>query len=331
MSWVKLDDQFPDHPKVVAAGSAAAWLFVCGLSYCSRLLTDGFIPRGQVRRLTDAKTPDRLADQLVKVGLWETADGGFRVHDYLVYQPSREQIEAGRSVARRRSAMNADERLAAEIKARDGSRCRYCLIEVNWRDRKSPQGGTYDHVTPLSTGGTEAIDNLVVCCRACNMRKGIRTPESAGMVLYPPPDLAKIKTESRRNLDQTQTTRTPSPNGGVSLETPPPPNPPTGGQNGAAMVAHYVDLVSEQFPAIRDDFKKLDPELTAPWLRKALGGAEARAGPLSAVQVVAGLELAILRIQRAIAEPSPAYPIRNLTAFAAVAVAESLEAQGHAD
>ena len=53
MSWVKIDDHFSDHPKVVQAGPEAAWLYICGLCYCAKYLTDGFIPKRQVKRLAD--------------------------------------------------------------------------------------------------------------------------------------------------------------------------------------------------------------------------------------------------------------------------------------
>lgn len=89
MSWVRLDDQFPDHPKIVAAGPVAAWLYVCGLAYCARHLTDGFIQTGQLPRLLPVSTVGKLAARLVGVGLWEPAPGGWRVHDYLCYNPTR--------------------------------------------------------------------------------------------------------------------------------------------------------------------------------------------------------------------------------------------------
>jgi hypothetical protein len=98
MAWVKLDDQFADHPKVLQAGPLAGWLYICGLTYCSRLLTDGFIPSGQVRRLADLKNPDALAKRLVDAGLWESCEGGFRIHDYLEYQPTKERVLTTRAV-----------------------------------------------------------------------------------------------------------------------------------------------------------------------------------------------------------------------------------------
>ena len=94
MTWTKIDDQFYDHPKVVAAGPLGIALFVCGLSYCSRHLTDGFISTVQVRRLIDIDNPGDVAEKLVAVGLWERRDGGYQVHDYLEYNPSRAKVEA---------------------------------------------------------------------------------------------------------------------------------------------------------------------------------------------------------------------------------------------
>ncbi len=96
MPWVKLDDQFADHPKIVACGPLASWLYVCGLGYCSRLLTDGFIPDGQVRKLADVEDARGLAERLVEVNLWERAEGGYRIHDYHDYQPTREKALATR-------------------------------------------------------------------------------------------------------------------------------------------------------------------------------------------------------------------------------------------
>lgn len=102
--WAKVDDAFPDHPKVVAAGPLAGWLFVTGLCYCGKYLTDGFIPAAQVKRLADVDDPDGLAQRLVEVGLWEPVDGGFRVHDYLDWNPSAAKVKVEREANARRQA-----------------------------------------------------------------------------------------------------------------------------------------------------------------------------------------------------------------------------------
>lgn len=104
MVWVRLADDFTDHPKVVAAGPLAGWLYICGLTYSNRYLTDGFVPSGQVRRMADVDNPMGLAALLVEVGLWEPVKGGFRIHDYHGYQPSAEEVKREREETARRQA-----------------------------------------------------------------------------------------------------------------------------------------------------------------------------------------------------------------------------------
>ena len=102
MSWVKLDDSFPEHPKVIAVGGDAAWLHVCALAYCNRNETDGKISTAMLGRLSDRRNPRRLATDLVQVGLWIATEFGWEIHDYLHYQPSKEQKDAEREAARQR-------------------------------------------------------------------------------------------------------------------------------------------------------------------------------------------------------------------------------------
>lgn len=104
MPWVRIDESFPEHPKVLAAGPPAAWLHVCALAYCNRHLTDGFVSKAVLARLSDGKRTTALAGQLVAVGLWETVDGGWEIHDFLQYQPSKATVESERAKARERMA-----------------------------------------------------------------------------------------------------------------------------------------------------------------------------------------------------------------------------------
>ena len=97
MSWVRIDDSFPEHPKILEAGGDAGWLHVCALAYCNRNTTDGLIHRNVMPRLSDRTNPLRLAERLVAVGIWERDGADYRIHDYLEYQPSRAEIEAERA------------------------------------------------------------------------------------------------------------------------------------------------------------------------------------------------------------------------------------------
>ncbi|HXH60596.1 MAG TPA: HNH endonuclease [Fimbriimonadaceae bacterium] len=60
------------------------------------------------------------------------------------------------------------------ILARDSHTCQYC---------GSTKDLTIDHVTPRWAGGPSTWDNLVTCCRKCNLKKGDKTPDQARMRL----------------------------------------------------------------------------------------------------------------------------------------------------
>lgn len=66
--------------------------------------------------------------------------------------------------------------LRAKLYDRDKGKCRYCgtSLGIGWH---------VDHLYPKSRGGSNAISNLVASCPRCNMTKGARTPEEAGMEL----------------------------------------------------------------------------------------------------------------------------------------------------
>lgn len=64
---------------------------------------------------------------------------------------------------------------------RDRGRCQYCGTLFDHADL------TYDHVIPRSKGGPTDWTNVVTCCITCNLKKGGRTPEEAGMSLIRKP------------------------------------------------------------------------------------------------------------------------------------------------
>lgn len=96
MSWVKLDDQFPTHPKIITVGGDAAWLHVCALCYCGQHLTDGKVPRAMLDRLSDRKNVAGLTARLLNAGVWIDRGDEIELHGYLDYNPSREQVLAER-------------------------------------------------------------------------------------------------------------------------------------------------------------------------------------------------------------------------------------------
>lgn len=55
---------------------------------------------------------------------------------------------------------------------RDGDRCWYCGCMFDGRASGGSRMLTLDHVEPTAGGGPSSLENLRLCCRACNGRKG---------------------------------------------------------------------------------------------------------------------------------------------------------------
>lgn len=96
MPWVRFDDQFPIHRKVDVLSDAAFRLHVSAVCWCARNLTDGFIAAAELRSVSRARKPDKIAAELVRVGVWREVADGWQIHDYLDYQPSRQKVERER-------------------------------------------------------------------------------------------------------------------------------------------------------------------------------------------------------------------------------------------
>lgn len=95
MSWLRIDDGFTEHRKIVPLSDAAFRLHVEALCYASRQQTDGFIADVILLRWhtdDDTRSLGKIVDEeLVRRGLWEPVDGGWMVHDFLEYNPSRDE------------------------------------------------------------------------------------------------------------------------------------------------------------------------------------------------------------------------------------------------
>lgn len=108
MSWVKIDDQFADHPKIAQAGPLGLAVYVAGLCYSARYLTDGFIPHASAERF--AGSSPELRAKLVDLSLWDETDGGYLIHDYLDYNPPAAKVKAEREAAKARMNQNRDKK-----------------------------------------------------------------------------------------------------------------------------------------------------------------------------------------------------------------------------
>lgn len=119
MPWVRIDEDFYLHPKVRKAGTDAMALHVAALCYCNHYLTDGYLPSTVLPSLLlfeHGQQPEDVARRLVEAGMWEKAPGGYVIHDYLDYQPSRAEALAERERKKRAGSRGGQARAQAQSK-----------------------------------------------------------------------------------------------------------------------------------------------------------------------------------------------------------------------
>lgn len=122
MVWAKLDDAILDNAKIAKVGVFGFAMHVAAITWCCRNLTDGFVPMARVTALLTLQNvnidmanplaliggpssmsgqtgldPFVVADALLDAGLWDLAEGGYQIHDFLVYNPSKEEVLSTRA------------------------------------------------------------------------------------------------------------------------------------------------------------------------------------------------------------------------------------------
>jgi hypothetical protein len=169
-TWLKIDDTMVENPKCVDLSPFAWTLWLHGVSYCSRNLTDGHIPQAMLPRLTSITDPGRAADELVDAGMWHATEDGYEVHDYLDHQRSRSDVEADRAKAterQRRSRANRSD-------VTDTSRCDTDVTPTAESVSVSA-GEPSPHLTTATTGRADQVAERVIEHRLSH-QTGIRNP-----------------------------------------------------------------------------------------------------------------------------------------------------------
>jgi len=107
MVWFKIDDGFWSHPKVLELSDGAVALWARAGAYSAGHLTDGVVKGSTLRLLASDRDH---AVELVLAGLWDEHPDGYVFHDWVDYQPTREQVEAEREATRARVAKSRERR-----------------------------------------------------------------------------------------------------------------------------------------------------------------------------------------------------------------------------
>lgn len=111
MTWFKGDDKAHCNGKLKAAHLDGVGLHFMATSWCADEETDGFVPEYMLPTLAPGFSQTgirKIVTRLTAVHpgqerpLWHTEEGGYRLNDYLVYNPSHAELDARREAERKR-------------------------------------------------------------------------------------------------------------------------------------------------------------------------------------------------------------------------------------
>ena len=107
MAWIRLSDDYNDHPKFTRLSDGAFRLWHQAMGFCRKFQTDGMVDAASLRLLTHYSVK-RMTELLTPWKpdanpLWTTVDGfGIKVHDYLQWNPSKDEENERRVSSRDR-------------------------------------------------------------------------------------------------------------------------------------------------------------------------------------------------------------------------------------
>lgn len=163
MTWFKVDDGWHAHPKVLDVSLAARGLWVTCGSYVAANDLDGKVPASFVRMHGGA----RYVSELVTAGLFETVEGGWLMHDYLVYNPSKAEVDAAQQERTEKARRAANARWGASSNATSNAPSIGNALLGDCSTDAPSRPVPKDPPTPLAGGACSKIDKPHEGCRGC--------------------------------------------------------------------------------------------------------------------------------------------------------------------
>lgn len=148
MSWLRIDDSFADHPKILGLTLKQRWTWLNVLCYCARFDTEGVVPTAIGEAIAGASPAFTL--RCIELGLLEQNGSQYHVHDWAIYNAKTTEERVAYYLSR-----NPDASANDVFKAIGGKR-ELVLATVN-QYRSGTQNGT----GAGSQGGTREPEKVV--------------------------------------------------------------------------------------------------------------------------------------------------------------------------
>lgn len=213
MAWQRHGDTINDAPEYMTLHELAAdrgddrlvgeirgytdMLF----TWSAQAFSDYEVPYGAALKIIGASRASEALKVMEQCGLVEniSTEGNRRwrllKRDSFVHLILRD--EKAMEAKRRRDRNKGG--LVVPVLLRDGDHCRYCGSEVNWKDNKNDEGGTYDHREPEKETTPE---NFVVSCRGCNRARADLPAPDVDLPLMEPPEIPVYGEQTREKLSR---------------------------------------------------------------------------------------------------------------------------------
>ena len=343
MPWLKLDDAFFDHEKILDRSKDAKLLHLAALTYCAARSPHGVLSPAAVRvcaAKVDISDREEVVTELLFANLWELVPsssplqpvppGSYQIHDFTVYNPTPEQADALRTARREEDRRRADSE--RQRNKRERERQELPLDDYDARHAESEARhaqNVTESVTCHENDVTESVTQGVTDSVTCHGVSSRVRPLAAAFPSPSPFPIPYPQTPAPDIIPQTPT------GSGMVMTM------KGEGLSEKQPEAHYPELGSSAYPMGWEDAEQLRPGVLLARYREAEGkaGEERLAAWLSAARKPVQSQAAYLRpciLGRlrgddpdpiAIPLPKPASsPTRSINA-AAAAKAEAIRAE----
>jgi hypothetical protein len=141
---VPLDVEYAADDAIIDAGPMAELLYIRGLAFCKRTMSDGRITDRQLSSVAlGINAAKKHAARLVEVGLWTRGRDHWAIVNWLKYNAPAAEIEAARDMAKANGVRGNHERWHLDengVLAKPSPKCAICRSMYRPPDRP-PDGG----------------------------------------------------------------------------------------------------------------------------------------------------------------------------------------------